>query len=94
MKQLRVPPDTVKLSSIFVIGLSIGLALPLALVAALWISITPASALEQSSSVLIVFRMLGLIVLLVWMWGLDVLVWKHYKAVLFNDCLRLIMDSF
>eukprot|EP00727_Mastigamoeba_balamuthi_P000280 m51a1_g10249 hypothetical protein (746) ;mRNA; r:50683-54195 len=71
MVTLSQRPDGTSNWRLFLLGLFMGLAVLLLLVALIWWFHTPATHFVQNNEVFLLFRSLGLAILLVWMWGVD-----------------------
>lgn len=64
----------------FYLGLNLGLFVSLVFLIIYVGSLHPAYDFPRFKSVMQVYRMLAMIVLMLWLWGLDMLIWNYYRV--------------
>lgn len=80
MKKLRFTDDGEKDSvSTFGFGLLGGISLALIVLIIYICSVVDSSLLDDLEPVLIIYRMISMILLMTWYWGMDMLIWSYYR---------------
>eukprot|EP01105_Mastigella_eilhardi_P018861 TRINITY_DN43_c0_g2_i1.p1 TRINITY_DN43_c0_g2~~TRINITY_DN43_c0_g2_i1.p1 ORF type:complete len:584 (+),score=143.95 TRINITY_DN43_c0_g2_i1:866-2617(+) len=80
MKLLRLPQKKPKQWMTFRVGMFLGISIVLLTIVIYWLATTHAKG-DQGGDILAfaAYRMVGLVILLVWMWGADMYVWSHNR---------------
>ncbi|PRP82501.1 hypothetical protein PROFUN_10071 [Planoprotostelium fungivorum] len=81
MEELRIPKNQKQVGlSIFRNGLYVGLSVPLFILTIYLLATRPSKDFEHYESMFIVYRMLGMLVVMVWCWGLDMYIWTKFRV--------------
>lgn len=57
-----------------------GLCLPLLFLIIYFLFFYPIELFPRFYSVMVIYRMLAIGVLMIWFWGLDMLIWNHFRV--------------
>eukprot|EP01116_Phalansterium_solitarium_P016469 TRINITY_DN3835_c0_g2_i2.p1 TRINITY_DN3835_c0_g2~~TRINITY_DN3835_c0_g2_i2.p1 ORF type:complete len:838 (+),score=146.43 TRINITY_DN3835_c0_g2_i2:48-2516(+) len=82
MRVLRVPSqEHSPKAAFFRLGMGIGLVLPFAAMLVYLHAVQPnQDAFPRWNAVITIYRMLGMSILVLWAWGINTLIWTHYKV--------------
>lgn len=80
MLKLRVPERRKAIKSAnFKLGFNLGFGVPWLIIMIYWVASDVSSNLPRFTSVIRAYRFVGVIILMAWCWGLDMLIWSYYK---------------
>eukprot|EP01117_Protostelium_nocturnum_P007705 TRINITY_DN2766_c0_g1_i2.p1 TRINITY_DN2766_c0_g1~~TRINITY_DN2766_c0_g1_i2.p1 ORF type:complete len:824 (-),score=249.76 TRINITY_DN2766_c0_g1_i2:620-3091(-) len=80
MEELRVPTNRTLGLSVFRLGMFTGLCLPIFMMIVYTLATRSEKEFEHYESIFIVYRMLGMAILMLWCWGLDLYIWTKYRV--------------